>query len=519
MLRRFCVLSTLMLLAAVALLSGCGGPEPTPVRPPATPAPPTLPNPSATAAPLPTTAPPPTAPPASETPAPTGVPAPTEAPAANPPAPAVPPSHYFGASTNGEILYDEKVRALATLAGVQMVRTSAEWASIEKVKGEYDWGGLRATLKTLVENNFAPLVLILENPDWAATTHCGPVNDLAAFDRFVRELVRQNPEVLYWALSNEPDDAGYPGREGAGCYGAGDLNENGKPDVEDYAEQLRVAWRAVHDTNPRAQLGTGALAFDNFDEATAPPGYPGAGKGGKFNANFPSDLFRYIAAHPLPNGDKYFDILSFNFYQIYGPYWERQAGGNGISAKANMLNRLMSEAGIRAPLLVSETGEDSYVVGTQKQSEYISKTYARGLASGIVAVVWWTFQDFPDSNPPPSNTWKYGLIDQAQVPKPAYAAYQTASQQLTGATYLQPLAVQGGEGYLFNKDGGGKAVLWSASDAPVTVAFAAAQVQVTDMYGAQKVIADGSPDDHDAAAGRIGVQVEAAPVFVQVAAQ
>ena len=74
-----------------------------------------------------------------------------------------------------------------------------------------------------------------------------------------------------------------------------------------------------------AELVTGALAFDNFAEATAPPGYPAAGKGGSFDYNFPQQLFAYMQAHTLPQGEKYFDILSFNFYFVYGAYWEKQA--------------------------------------------------------------------------------------------------------------------------------------------------------------------------------------------------
>ncbi|HZQ07694.1 MAG TPA: hypothetical protein VFD70_14015, partial [Anaerolineae bacterium] len=159
--------------------------------------------------------------------------------------------------------------------------------------------------------------------------------------------------------------------------------------------------------------------------------------------------------------------------------------------------------------------DDSTRVGNDGQSEYAVKTFTRGLASGITHMIWWTFQDFPDSAPPPSNTWKYGLVDQNLSPKPAYAAYQTASRELTEAVYQQPLSVKGGEGYLFTKNGSGKAVVWSASDVPVTVTFAGNALQVTDMYGATRTVTDGSTDDQDGTVGRIGIQIKS-PVYIGV---
>ena len=519
----------LLCLVLGIFLAGCGGAEtsPTPdatafptlvpssptssaVNDASTPAPDVQPTsaPAATAEAQPTSPPAPTEVPPTNAP-PAAVP--TDAPAAA----AAPPENFFGVSTNGEILYNDQLRALAIVGGVQLVRTSVSWDAIEKNKGEYNWKGSDATLKPLFDNNLAPLVMILTNADWASNSPCGPVNDLPAFDQFIRQLATHYPQVRYWVLYNEPDNGHFPEHVAGGCFGGADINSNGKPDVQDYAEQLRIAWRAIHESNPNAQLVLGALALDNFDEATAPSGYPGGGKGGVFNAKFLPDLLQYIQANPLPNGEKYFDVASFNFYGIYGPYWQRQAQGMGVIAKANAVRKMLDDAGVDARMMVGETGEDSYTDGNDKQSENGIKLLVRGLAGNLMHMVWWTYQDFPDSASPPSNTWKYGLIDQDGKPKPMYAAYQNVSKQLTGATYVQPLAVEGGEAYLFNKGGGGIGVVWSSSDNPVTIAFSANVIQVTDMYGGSQVIADASDRDTDSTAGRIGVQVDKNPTFIQ----
>lgn len=355
----------------------------------------------------------------------------------------------------------------------------------------------------------------MDNTDWGATTKCGPVKDLLAYDKFLRALVARYPKVKYWALYNEPDESQGVEKSTGGCFGGNDIDGNGKPDYEDFANQLQIAWRAIHSVNPEAKLVAGAFAFDNFDEATAPQGYPGGGKGGIFNARFLDQLFGYMQANPPPPGEKYFDLLGFNFYQLYGPYWESHYEGKGLTAKANALYGLLQKYGLQAELLVSETGIDTLRYGDAAQSSFLTKTFVRGLSSRIAHVIWWTFQDFADSAPPPSNTWKYGLIDQNASPKPSYAAYQTAAKLLRDAQFVQPLQVDGGEGYLFNKGGGGVAVVWSLTDSPISLAFSANTLQVTDMYGAVVTVTDGSKEDRDSAVGRIAIEIGANPVYVQ----
>jgi len=429
--------------------------------------------------------------------------------------PASAPVFYFGASHFGEIARDEKIRALAKDAGVRMTRTSVYWYRIEPAPDQYDWSSTDQAFKTLGENNFALLGMILDNPQWAASTPCGPVKDPLVLDRFLRRLVARYPQVKYWALYNEPDHAHFPEQPAGGCFGGGDIDGNGKPDYQDYANTLALVWTAIHETNPAAQLVSGAVAYDNFDQASAPPGYPGAGQGGSFNYQFVPTLLKYMQAHPLDAGKRYFDVFAFNFYNIYGPYWEQQAGGINLGAKTKQLKKLLNEAGFHVPLLVSETGSNSKTVGNDGQSMYAAKTMTRGMVNGLLAVVWWTFQDYADSGAPPTNTWKYGLIDQDGAPKPSYAAYQTAAHKLSGARFIEPLAVQGGEGYLFTKDDAGLAVVWSSADAPFTIAFSGDALLITDMYGAASKLLDNSPQDQDSAVGRIGVRVNQNPLYIQ----
>lgn len=454
------------------------------------------------------------APTAEPTIAPTNIP--TAEPTATPvPAPSLADAGFFGISTNGEVNAKENVRALAILSGARMVRTSVTWQQVEPTPGKFDWRWPDTGFRLLTDNHFEPLVLIMDNAKWGASTKCGPVTDLVAYAQFLRELAARNQNVTYWVLYNEPDNAHGEATSTGGCFGGDDIDGNGKPDYADYAIQLQLAWRALRAGNPNAKLAIGAVAFDNFDEASAPAGYFDGGKGGIFNAKFLDNLFAYMQANPPPPGEKYFDLLSFNYYNLYAPYWEAHYDGQGVIAKANALRQRMRQYGLDAPLLVSETGEDSVTIGNNAQSAFLVKTFTRGASANIARMIWWTFQDFPDSAPPPSNTWKYGLIDQNASPKPSYSAYQTLVQMLGDARFVQALSIGGGEGYLFNKNGVGAAVIWSASAEPITVSFAGNALQITDMFGAARAITDGSPDDQDSAAGSIGLQVDYNPIYVQ----
>src|SRR5260221_11976070 len=118
-----------------------------------------------------------------------------------------------------------------------------------------------------------------------------------------------------------------------GCCGSireGGVNHNGVSDSKEYAIMLATAWQAVHLANRNAMLTSGAFAYDSFDTTSAPPGYPGGGNLGSFNYHFMDNVFTYMAAHPLSAGQKYMDMVLFNYYDRYGTYyWEKIMPGYG----------------------------------------------------------------------------------------------------------------------------------------------------------------------------------------------
>ncbi|MBI4670400.1 MAG: hypothetical protein HY741_01860 [Chloroflexi bacterium] len=464
------------------------------------------------------------------------------------PRPAAAPSGaaaIFGLDDGGAIYPNQAALTLATNTGARWVRVALNWDTLEATQGVYDFTTADTVLNPLLAAGLSPMVFFTGNPAWAANTRCGPVdtkdpNLVAAFANVLGALAARYPDVKLWALYNEVDwDTDNPTHTNGGCFGArtaGGVNTNGVQDANEYAIMLAAAWQQVHAANPNALLASGAVAFDNFNTATAPAGYPGGGAGGVFNYNFTTALFQYMQAHPLPSGQKYMDMVLFNYYDIYGRYWETRAKGRGVQAKAAVLRQNMKNAGIPVTsLFVSETGEDSQnaLVGLQGQARCLNRTMIRGAAAKLEGLVWWTFQDFPDSAPWPQNLWKYGVVDQNLQPKPSYTAFKTIASELNGLSYRKTLSNKTGfssiEAYRFVGQGATKIVVWSSSIKSQSnktecawtrntklATFKAKRLRVVSYLGSVKLIKDNSKADKNKTVGQIAIKVGADPLIVQL---
>lgn len=447
-------------------------------------------------------------------------------------------SEYFGLDEGGYMTESANNITLAKSMGAGLVRFSIYWRYIEPTNttpDKYDWSFYDVRLARLHDQGVTPIVFVAENPSWAATTPCGPVDTtnpdmLAEWSQFMGALAGRYPYVKIWMLYNEADHSrGASGHTG-GCFGEDtteDVNNNGVPDYAEYAEMAAAARTAMRAANPNTAVSF-AVAFDDFDKVTCPPSYPGScPPASHFNYYFLPKLFGYIASHPRPDGEPYADYLAFTYYDIYGPYWERQRwipgvyDKRGIQAKAAALRQVMAQAGVSYPLLVAETGEssDSAWIGTDGQSQCVVRNMVRGIAANLNSVTWWTFIDYPVKQ------WYYGVVDGSYAPKPAYTAYQTLTANLTGATLVKAKNAKFAEAYTFDKDGKTLVVAWSAdarSDgkAPCSyprsslpINFQAASLGVSDMYGNTMTITDNDENDLNPRVGKIRLRIDGFPRY------
>lgn len=436
----------------------------------------------------------------------------------------------------GYVVNNDNALALAQAARVELHRGSVSWRVIEAARGQYNFAYYDNIMQRLRAADLAPVVYIADNPTWAANTLCGPIDTtnpdmMAAFSSFIFKLAARYPEVKIWALYNEPDNGDYAvqGYTGAGCFGdyvTNDLNENGVNDRADYARMLAAARKAVHQANPHAQLASGAMAYDYFDVPSSPEWY--APRGGPYNYQFLPELFAYMQANPLPNGEQYMDLLMFNFYDVFSPNWQRSSSQLGLGAKAEVLQNLMWEYRLAFPLFVGETGVDSARAGEQKQANCLVMTMIRGKAFGLRGVIWWTFQDVP------ARDWGYGVVTANLEPKPSYYAFQTLARELNGYVFTQNLSglprFTNHEAYRFTQAGKTKLVIWSA-DIPtpgggppcaltrkkhaVTFAPHVSRIEIVTTTGQRSFVLDNGAGDLDPTVGTIRIQVGSDPVIVQ----
>ena len=446
---------------------------------------------------------------------------------------------YFGVDDGGYVARSADNLALVKTMGASFVRIAMYWKWIEPANTtpeNYNWAYPDSYLLPMRDAGVIPLIFITENPAWAATTSCGPIDTAnesmrAEFSEFMGAMATRYSEVKIWILYNESDHSFGVSHNTGGCFGdhdTQDLNNNGVPDYADYAEMGALARTAVHQANPNAQVAF-AVAFDDFDKGTCPSDYPGAcPPASHFNYHFLPDLFGYIAAHPRPNDEPYADLLAYTYYDIYGPYWERQtsgAGWYGIQAKAAAIRARMSAAGISIPLFVTETGEGSEPqwIGLDGQSQCVVRNFVRAVGADLRAVTWWTFLDYPDKG------WYFGVVDEAFVPKPSYLAYQVLTDQLRDASFLnrrkKPKLV---EAHVFEQNGKRKWIAWSADLVrngkaqcaaprnPRALTLKAKRLKVTDMYGSSYVFRDNGKKDLDPRKGKMRLRVDGLPHYILV---
>ncbi len=454
----------------------------------------------------------------------------------------------LGVDEGGLLSNNDAALALAVSSGAYWTRTEVNWSEIESTQGVYNFASTDGPLNKLLNSGMTLVVYVSSNPAWASTLPCAPIDTtdtalVTAFENFMHALAAHYPTIKIWALYNEPENPnGTANSNSSGCFGStssGGINDNGVKDSDEYAIMLKAAWKGVHTANPNAILATGALAFDNFNQATAPGDYPGGGNGGTFNYHFVSNLFGYMGANLLSGGDKYMDMVLFNYYEVYGPYWEKKAKGHGIQAKANVLRSRMEQATIPVvDLFVTETGEESRDawVGLQGQARCMNIIMVRGAAAQLKGIVWWTFKDYPDSAPYPQNTWKYGMVDQNLQLKPSYTAMQTLVAELNTFTYNKTYSNKTGfkdvEAYRFKSGGVTKYAVWSSSRKTVAgeeykpdcswtrnkrmVTFKANSIRTVDYLGVTKTIMDNKKGDKDPAVGQVAFKIGTEPKIVQI---
>jgi hypothetical protein len=385
----------------------------------------------------------------------------------------------------GITLYSlDEAGGLAEVAGAGTVwtRNSFVWEAIEPVQSARNWDpNLEQGLITADLKGVQPIMLIEGTPHWALKDgySCGAVatGSFTALGQFAYDLVARYSvppyNVRYWELWNEPDVAG-----SLGCWG--DPHDPLYYGGGYYGEMLKVVYPRIKEADPKAQVLVGGLLLD------CDPQNPPVGKdcvSSKF-------LEGILASGAGP----YFDGVSFHAYDFFtgkGSYandnWHSSSSVTGPAsiAKTRFLKDVLAEYGYGQKFLVStETavfwgpnvmdppcGASSAIVPDIEVTkvDYVIQSYAVAVAEGWKANVWYSAFGVRCS----------GLLNIDLTPKPAFFAYQFASQKLSQALFIRPISEYPEVmGYEYEITGRKLWVLWSLDGQPHQITLLNIPVEV-----------------------------------------
>lgn len=210
-------------------------------------------------------------------------------------------------------------------SGATVVRIPVQWRWIEAERTEpptYLWGDYGDAIAALGDMDMQVLAVLYTKPSWASSDGCGPVDrvPVSVYGDYLSALVERfdgdgladapgSPRIAYWEVENEPDFDPDPFANGGGssygsCYGGARAGA--------FAEQLRVAYRAIKGADPTATVVLGGLAFDRFHNR------PGKGWQGPFDHDFlRRSLSAGRSAHPADADWPWFDWLGLHAYDSF----------------------------------------------------------------------------------------------------------------------------------------------------------------------------------------------------------
>jgi hypothetical protein len=307
---------------------------------------------------------------------------------------------------------DQPAKAMLDTGG-SWVREDFVWGLIEPRQGQFQWEATDRMVQALRAQNLNILGIIGYSTNWATPTRDDDASsnpdsryapDNGKFYWYVRALVsRYKDSVHHWEIWNEPNNDGHwlP-----------------KHDGRQYAELLKVAYRAVKEVDPTAKVLSGGVTGNAIP--------------------FLEDM---VAQGALDS----FDILAIHSYA------EPVAGSPDARTEARPEVHKMVEielAKYRAFLQRHGRGDRSIWVtemgwparnwglDDNAQADYLAQAYAQMLSYGVVdRIFWYSFKD-DSANARDSwglVSWGAGKTDLAPR-RASFKAYSTSASLLTGAS-------------------------------------------------------------------------------------
>jgi len=337
------------------------------------------------------------------------------------------------------------------------------------------------------------ILVIRSTPDWAriyAEYDCSPmtseyIDEFADFMKQVVETYSAAPyNVKYYELWNEPDEyRGFVPDESKVNYPIGCWGESSDPYYGGgyYGEMLQAVYPKIKEADPEAEVIMGGLLL---------PCLPGSDAYCNMSKFFEGML---QTTNDGTGNWPYFDYVNFHGYVTYDPtddsviqmeeneHWWASSGGQ-VEGKLSYLRGIMDTYSVDKPIMLTEgaladpndESDSDPTAYEQLKANYVMYLFARNIAEDIKSTIWYKLEE---------GGWnKSGLLDENNVPLPAYTAFETISTTLDGAVFQNPLDFGNGLiGYEFLKDGHTVWLLFSTDGTTKTIERPAWAVHLYDV--------------------------------------
>ncbi|MFM8320002.1 MAG: hypothetical protein ACKOC5_03720 [Chloroflexota bacterium] len=336
---------------------------------------------------------------------------------------------------------------LSIQAGAYWIRRNMlDWSLVEPVEGQRDWSaltGLETEMQRVAQAGGQLVLVVRGAPDWAQEktgVWCGPImgEKLPAFAAFLQEAVTRYSaapyNVKYWEIGNEPDidpklvDPKSP----YGCMGN---RKNEYYGGGEYAELLKAAYPAVKAANPQAQVLVGGLLLD-CDPVSPPEGSdctPALYLEGALRAGA-GDFFDGVSFHAY---DRYLEA-----YKYHNPNWHAawNSSGPALVPKTRYLRSVLNVYGYpqkyllntESGLICGQTGAEPYCQDDAfilTKSYYLAHVNVAARAEGLRGNLWYSLSGWRGT----------GLLDSQGAPNRAYEAYKFTASMLQGVGFVREI--------------------------------------------------------------------------------
>jgi hypothetical protein len=321
--------------------------------------------------------------------------------------------------------------AAASEAGAGSTRVILRWDVIQP-GGPADWKPANVPDPLLAGELAAGrevVGLLIGTPEWAAAPGQSPgsraVPDMAAWEAFTRRMAQHyQGRISRWVIWNEPDVwmEGHPGRTWDGT-------------VEDYALLLKTAYGAIKGVDPAMQVYVAGMTY-YWDWEHG-------------RRRYLDRLLEVIAADPEAAGASYFfDGVVYHLYftprqtvDVLAETWQSLAR-YGTLAPALHSGASAGVAGKQ--IWINETNappsddpqeppwaEPRFRVSLEEQAAFVLQQFSLAFAGGAGRVQVYKLRNTADH---PESIEPFGLLRADDTPRPAFAAFQTATRYLGGFT-------------------------------------------------------------------------------------